>query len=104
MARAGSLTLTPALTLALTLTLTLALSLTLALTLALTLSTQENRSGCAAQRVGGRLVVSRHITPYRRDPLASTCVATDSPVIPPSGAGDGIRTRDNLLGKQELYH
>ena len=20
------------------------------------------------------------------------------------GAGDGIRTRDNLLGKQELYH
>jgi len=51
-----ALTLALTLALALTLTLTLALALTLALTLALALTpcTQESRSGCAAQRVGGR--------------------------------------------------
>jgi hypothetical protein len=51
---------------------------------------QEARSGCAAQRVGWRSVLSRHQGPYRRVPLASTCVATVSPLV---SAGADPRAR-----------
>jgi hypothetical protein len=41
---------------------------------------QEARSGCAAQRAGARPVVALRITVAERVPLASTCVATESPI------------------------
>ena len=44
-------------------------------------STQENGSRCAAQRAGGRLAVYRRKETAERVPLASTCVASCSPVV-----------------------
>ncbi len=49
------------------------------------LRVEENRSGCAAQGVGGRRVVCRRMEPAERDPLPSTCVPTDAPCVSPFG-------------------
>ena len=44
-------------------------------------STQENGARCAAQRLGGRLVVWGLRETAERAPIASTCVACRSPIV-----------------------